>query len=48
MKRNTSFFEHPLSEDDRGSILDKWLEFGDRLKRIYNIDQYMLIKFKEN
>jgi len=41
------FFEHSLSEDEREPILDKWLEFGDRLKRIYNIEQYMLIKFKD-
>ena len=45
---NSHFFEQAISEDEREPILDKWLEFGDRLKRTYNIEQYMLIKFKDN
>ena len=45
---NSHFFEQTLGEDEREPILDQWLEFGDRLKRIYNIEQYMLIKFKDN
>jgi len=45
---NSHFFDQTLREDELEPILDRWLEFGDRLKRMYNIEQYMLIKFKDN
>ena len=47
-KLNSHFFEKTKSGDEPEPILDKWLDFGDRLKRMYSIEQFMLIKFKDN
>ena len=44
---NLICFDESFGEIKIDSILDRWLDFGDRLKEVYNIEQYMLIKFEE-
>lgn len=46
---NACFGESYPSQTDAlnlPSIIDQWLDFGEKLKIIYDIDQYMLLKFR--
>lgn len=36
-----------ILESDERSVIGRWIEFGGRLKAIYDIDQYLLIEFKQ-
>ncbi len=45
---NREYFSEEVIDEKQESILDDWLEFGDKLKERYDIEQYMLIKFKCN
>ncbi len=46
-KLSNKYFDNRLNKNQE-PILNKWLEFGEKLKQEYDIDQYMLIKFREN
>lgn len=45
---NAKCFGYDSPVEKQEAILDSWLEFGNKLQQGYGIEQYMLIKFKDN